>query len=46
MTLHERLKAEEDNVLDRRRISEESERKLNITVTNSRTSNLTGRSRA
>jgi hypothetical protein len=28
MTLHERLKAEEDNVLDRRRISEESEREL------------------
>ena len=28
MNLHERLKAEEDNVLDRRRISEESEREL------------------
>ena len=28
MTLHERLKAEEDNVLDRRDISEESEREL------------------
>lgn len=28
MNLHERLKAQEDNVLDRRRISEESEREL------------------
>ena len=28
MNLHERLKAEEDNVVDRRRISEESEREL------------------